>query len=114
MTVYAGQLEAIVARLQAGAPKGARLLFAITSPMICQAQADHDVMWLNAQAAAIMQKHGVATVDLHAAVTGKCGAAPQVSCLGVAHCFCPHCSPVGYKWIADSTIAPAIKGQLGL
>ena len=64
------------------------------------------------QAAAIMAEHAVPTVDLHAAITGKCGRAPVSSCFNMTGCFCPHCSgrPAGqgYDWLATSTIVPAI------
>ena len=110
MTVYASQLDAIATRLSTWAStRGTKLLFGITSPMICNLRADQDVQWLNVQAAAIMARHKIATVDLHAAVVGKCGPAPQPSCASFGEgCFCPHCSDPGYSWIANSTIAPAI------
>ena len=37
----------------------------------------------NVKAAAIMAKAGYPTVDLHSAVTGKCGAVPQASCFNM-------------------------------
>lgn len=113
MTVYQSQLDQLTARLvQWAAPRGTKLLFAITSPVICRLQSDNDVRWLNVQAQQVMARHGVATVNLHDAVTGECGEAPQPSCLGVKDCFCPHCAPKGYEWLAQSTVAPAIRALL--
>ena len=113
MTVYAAQLEAITLRLAARQrAAGGALLFAVTSPMLCAARADADVAWLNVQARAIMARHGVATVDLHGAVTAKCGAVPQAACFGADACFCPHCASAGYEWLANSTVAPAIRQLL--
>lgn len=61
---------------------------------------------------------GIPTVNLQSAIIDKCGAAPQQSCFGISHCFCPHCpnslarpSP-GYEWLAETTIAPAMKKVL--
>ena len=113
MDPYAAELESITLRLLARQRAvGGKLLFAITSPMICKPRADQDVSWLNVQAKTIMAKHGVKTVDLHQAVTTKCGAAPQASCFGAKECFCPHCASIGYEWLANSTIAPAIRQLL--
>jgi hypothetical protein len=115
MTVYAEQLGTIAAKLQqlqnAG---GGKLLFAITSPMLCKTQADADVSWLNEQAKAVMAKLGIPTVNLHDAVLAKCGPVPQSSCFGAKDCFCPHCAASGYEWLATSTVVPAIKGLLGM
>lgn len=68
-SVYPEQLESIVVRLKALAPDS-QLLFAITSPMICKADQDTALQYMNSQAAAIMAKHGIETVDLHAAIVG--------------------------------------------
>lgn len=110
-SVYPEQLESIVVRLKALAPDS-QLLFAITSPMICKADQDAALQYMNSQAAAIMAKHGIETVDLHAAIVGKCGPAPQAECFGEKECFCPHCINAGYQWLANSTIAPAISKLL--
>lgn len=86
--------------------------------MHCSAlQPDNDVRWLNQQARAIMDRRGIPMVDLHAAITRKCGTAPQASCFGSPGCFCPHCPAhggEGYKWLANSTIVPVLSKLLGL
>lgn len=110
MAVYASQLVNITARLQTYANvTGAKLLFAITSPMMADLVADQDVSELNRRAVGVMEAAGVPMVDLHAAVVGKCGSVPQSSCFGADDCFSPHCGPDGYEWLANSTIAPAIQ-----
>ena len=48
-----------------------------------------------AQAAAIMAKNNIPTVDLYKAITTKCGAVPQAECFGSKGCFCPHCPANG-------------------
>eukprot|EP00935_MAST-01C_sp_MAST-1C-sp1_P001878 g1878.t1 len=111
--VYAQELENITTRLVAHQKQsGGKLIFGITSPMICKEQADNDVQWLNEQAKQIMQKLGVQTVDMYGAVIGRCGKAPQQSCFGAKGCFCPHCASAGYEWLANSTIVPAIEEAL--
>lgn len=60
---YAPYLEKIVASLLASpALKSTKLLFAITSPDLCNAPIDHIQAQLNAQAAAIMEKNNIPTV----------------------------------------------------
>ncbi len=60
---YAPYLEKIVASLLAApALKTTKLLFAITSPDLCNAPIDHIQAELNAQAAAIMKKNNIPTV----------------------------------------------------
>jgi hypothetical protein len=66
---------------------------------------------LNVEAVKIMAKYNIPTVDLYAAITGHCGPVPQASCFGTKGEFCPHDiskTGVGYAWIANSTIVPAI------
>lgn len=58
-----------------------------------------------------MAQHGVSTVDLHAAIIGKCEAVPQETCFNMTCCFCPHCGQ-GYDWLATSTIVPALSKLL--
>ena len=63
------------------------------------------------QAASIMAKYSVPTVDLHAAVTGQCGEAPNPTCFNQSACFCPHCpqaNGVGYEFLAKHVLVPAI------
>lgn len=110
---YAPQLQQIATALQAWTQaRGAKLVFGLTSPMICNTTEDGCVLTHNAQAAAIMAQMAIPTVDLHAAVVAKCGPAPQASCFAEAGCFCPHCVPAGYQWLAESTVAPAIRALL--
>ena len=60
--------------LSAPALKKTKLLFAITSPDLCNAPIDDIQRSLNDQAAAIMAKNKIPTVDLYKAITKKCGA----------------------------------------
>jgi acyl-CoA thioesterase-1 len=113
MSVYAGELAQITIKLKAyAAATGAKLLFAITSPMMAKLEADNDVMELNRRAAMVMTDAAVPTVDLHSAVVAKCGPVPQASCLGMKDCFSPHCGAAGYEWIATDVIVPAIRNAL--
>ncbi len=73
---------------------------------------DGCVVNLNNQARAIMQELGIPTVDLHAAIVGKCGPAPQASCFNSTGCFCPHCAQVGYAFLGETVIAPALRALL--
>ena len=113
---YAPNLVKIVEYLQSAPQlKNTKLLFAITSPDLCNAPIDHIQQGLNAQAAAIMKQKGIPTVDLYKAITGKCGAVPQSECFGEKGCFCPHCAKnggLGYAWLANTTIVPAITALL--
>jgi hypothetical protein len=109
---YAPYLQQIVDHLQsAPALAKTKLLFAITSPDICNAPIDAIQVELNAQAKVIMAKAGIPTVDLYAAITGECGKVPQAQCFGAVGCFCPHCygnNQLGYQWLTNTTIVPAI------
>jgi hypothetical protein len=78
-TNYIQPLATITERLKA---LNTTLLFAITSPMLCDASQDDIVMLINTQAAALMQQEGIPTVNLHDAITKKCGPVPQASCFG--------------------------------
>lgn len=113
---YAPYLKKIVAYLQsAPALKNTKLLFAITSPDLCNAALDAIQVGLNKQAAAIMAEAGIPTVDLYKAITGKCGPVPQAECFGSKGCYCPHCPAnggLGYSWLANNTIVPAINKLL--
>jgi hypothetical protein len=109
---YSSEIAALAQGLigKVGAPK---LIFGITSPMLCNATIDRTISQeLNPAAAAIMEEAGIKTVDLYEAVTGKCGAVPQASCFNLTGCFCPHCNSDGYNFLAQSTIAPAIRAAL--
>ena len=118
---YAGELVQIADKLTkyvqntpAGEQK-AKLLFALTSPMLCDAGSNAIVVELNKQAAKIMANYTISTVDPYKAIVGKCGAVPQAACFGSNGCFCPHCpghGGAGYSWLANTTLAPAIRSLL--
>ena len=112
--VYAAQLEKITETLIATQPQ-AKILFALTSPYMCAAQNDGCVVNLNNQAAAIMKKHNIPTINLHDTVVAECGLAPNSTCFGVHNCFCPHCAgggAPGYHFITDKVIVPALTALL--
>lgn len=112
-SVYANELEQIVVVLKGlYAGRKTQLLFALTSPMMCDVHADGNVMTLNVEAAEVMQRHGVATVDAHTALVDQCGPVPQDSCFGVGKCFCPHCPGAGYAWLAENVFAPKLRELL--
>lgn len=112
-TVYPGELEQIVVGLKGiYAASKTKLLFALTSPMLCNVNADGNVRALNNQASAIMQKHGIPTLDNHSPIVQKCGAVPTSSCFSAHNCFCPHCSGAGYSWLAENVIAPELRKML--
>jgi len=111
---YAPYLDLIAGRLAAMLPR-TKVIFGLTSPELCSAATDAIVQANNVQAAAIMAKHGIPMVDMHKAIVGKCGPAPQAFCFGSKGCFCPHCPAddgLGYAWLANTTIAPAIRPLL--
>merc|ERR1712039_253676 len=114
--VYAAQLEKITQMLIEKEPQ-AKLLFALTSPSLCSAAGDGSVVNLNNQAATIMNKYKIPTINLHNAVVGECGPPnPASACWGIKGCFCPHCSAgkegQGYDWLANNTIVPGIRTLL--
>lgn len=114
ITNYAPYLDKIAGRLAAMIPK-TKVIFGLTTPELCSAATDAIVQHNNVEAAAIMSKHGIPMVDMHKALVDKCGAAPQASCFGSNGCFCPHCpanNGLGYAWLANTTIAPAIRQLL--
>jgi len=109
-SVYAAQLEIITQKLMAAEPQ-AKLLFALTSPSMCDATGDGCVVNLNNQAAAIMAKYKIPTINLHDPVVAHCGPPPQMSCFNTSHCFCPHCAgggAPGYVFLVDKVIVPAL------
>ena len=131
--LYSTQLSQITQQLVAWAAAHngrTKLLFALTSPMICNKTSDDDVAWLNVQATTIMARFDVPIVDLRAPIIGKCGPPPQPTCFGLADGFCPHCiggnqtedgvyfaTPNatfgGYAWLARTAIAPTVRALLG-
>jgi hypothetical protein len=111
---YASELASLMMGLVERAAKdGTQLLFALTSPMLCNATVDKIISsHLNPSASALTTALGVPTVDLYAAVVQKCGPVPQASCFDLAGCFCPHCNDAGYAFLANQTIAPSIRRLL--
>lgn len=108
---YLPFLKDIVSRLKQLTTGKTKLLFAITSPMLCNKAIDNIQVELNTQAATLMAAEGIPTVDLHSAITTKCGPVPTAACFGETGCYCPHCPP-GYSWLANSTISPVIQALL--
>lgn len=110
---YLPYLEKIVDRLvQIREELGVKLLFGLTSPEMCDASQDDIVLNLNRQAAQLMARNSVPTVDMHGDVIFECGQPPQDTCLGKEGGGCPHYSGDGYKWIAENSLAPAFKSVL--
>ena len=110
---YAPYLEKIASRLSTlvQTNPSTKLLFGLTTPEMCDDSLDVTVRSNNAHAAAIMEKHGIPTVDLHAPIIAQCGASPQPTCFNQSQCFCPHCpmaDGVGYEWLARNVVVPAI------
>ena len=108
---YGPYLDKIAQRLAGMMPR-TKVVFGLTSPEMCSATTDAIVVGNNKVAAAIMAKYSIPTVDMHAPIVNKCGAPPQMACLGQKNCFCPHCPGVGYEFIANTTITPAIRKLL--
>ena len=88
VSAYVPYLEKIATRL---AQLNTAVIFGITTPELCSASSDQVVQHNNVAAVAIMTKLGIKTVDMHSAITAKCGDAPQTECFGSKGCFCPHC-----------------------
>eukprot|EP00927_Polykrikos_kofoidii_P060828 TRINITY_DN55736_c0_g1_i1.p1 TRINITY_DN55736_c0_g1~~TRINITY_DN55736_c0_g1_i1.p1 ORF type:complete len:325 (-),score=49.15 TRINITY_DN55736_c0_g1_i1:173-1147(-) len=112
-SVYLPELEKIVQRLTAKY-KGlkTKLVFALTSPMLCDASADAFVSARNVVVANLMSRYGVQVIDPHSAIVDKCGSAPQQSCFGIAKCFCPHCPTAGYVWLSKMFFEPFLRSIL--
>lgn len=112
-TVYPGELLNITTRLVNFSQQiGAKLLFGLTTPMLNDATIDNVIEnTLNTAAAQIMEANKITYIDLHKAITDKCGLAPQPSCFNSTGCWSPHCPP-GYSWLAANYIAPAIRSAL--
>jgi hypothetical protein len=117
--VYPAELRQIATRLKtfcAGAGK-CSLLFALTSAMLCNVQANTNVAGLNLAARAIMHDLAIPTADLQTEIVQKCApqGLPVKSCFNISGCVCPHCpnslarpSP-GYEWLAETVIVPALQ-----
>lgn len=113
-TLYLPQLTTIVQMLTNWTktrPNPPKLIFGLTSGMICNVAEDGCVVTLNNGAKQIMEQYSIPTVDLHEAVVNQCGPAPQASCFNQTGCFCPHCAPIGYEFLA-SVISPVIRNTL--
>eukprot|EP00051_Salpingoeca_urceolata_P023092 m.387898 g.387898 ORF g.387898 m.387898 type:complete len:336 (-) comp20066_c18_seq4:26-1033(-) len=106
---YAPYLAKIVAKLKTWGVK--KLLFAITSPMLCDAHINAIDVQNNEQAVAIMKANDIPTVDLYQPIIDECGDVPTTQCFNLTGCWCPHCPP-GYSWLANSTIVPALRNLL--
>jgi acyl-CoA thioesterase-1 len=115
-TVYPSELTAIAKKVVAFAnalPKRAKVIFALTTPYLCDASIDNTIAHtLNTNASAIMKQLGIQLVDLHTPIVAACGAPPVQECFGISGCFCPHCPGAGYQYIVTTTIAPAIRAAL--
>ena len=114
---YAPYLEKIAAKLAALALAQPRmkLLFGITTPEMCDKGLDDTVVANNIDAAKIMARHGIPTVDMHTPIVAQCGPSPQPKCFNQSQCFCPHCpmnDGVGYEFLAKEVIAPRIRALL--
>ena len=110
---YAVELAEVADKLVAYTKAmGSKLVFTTTTPFICTAQQDGCVQTLNGWAFDIMSARGIPVIDTYTAVIAACGKAPQASCFGAAQCWCPHCGDAGYKWLAGSVVAPALRAML--
>ena len=107
---YAAELATLLASLARSVP---RVVFAVTSPMMCNASIDAVISGtLNPAARLVAADAGITdSVDLYAAVTRACGPVPQASCFGQVGGFCPHSNDAGYAYLA-SVIAPVIRAAL--
>eukprot|EP00591_Stephanopyxis_turris_P010956 CAMPEP_0195511854 /NCGR_PEP_ID=MMETSP0794_2-20130614/4022_1 /TAXON_ID=515487 /ORGANISM="Stephanopyxis turris, Strain CCMP 815" /LENGTH=370 /DNA_ID=CAMNT_0040639525 /DNA_START=36 /DNA_END=1148 /DNA_ORIENTATION=+ len=106
---YKKELSEIAEKLKSWATNhGTKILFVMTSPMMCDVDKDQTVQSLNNEAKSIMQRFGIQTLDVHKPIVDKCGPVPSHSCFDYEDCFCPHCGTAGYEFIANTTIAPAI------
>ena len=78
-SVYPGQLRDITTRLlaYAAANPPTRVVYALTTPYLCDAGIDRTInATLNAAARSIMAAAGVTVLDPYAAIRGHCGGAP--------------------------------------
>lgn len=115
----------------------AQVVYAITTPFLCSVDIESVIAGtLNTAATSIMKSLNIPLIDLHTPIINKCGqvpisvcalflapntthiharlctVAPQ-DCFGIKNCFCPHCPGAGYEFLANTTIAPAIRALLG-
>eukprot|EP00756_Hemistasia_phaeocysticola_P052559 Hpha_TRINITY_DN27811_c0_g1::TRINITY_DN27811_c0_g1_i1::g.194111::m.194111 len=119
-SVYSGELRQIAERLNDFATKaGSKLVFALTTPVVCSIVQTGCVETLNNEARAIMTDLKIPILDQFTPVLDACGPLPQPACFGQTNCFCPHC-PVaksatwgsGYEYLVNTTIGPAVRAML--
>ena len=111
-SVYPNQLSQIADSLKASLPSATKIVFALTTPMVCNLNSDFNVRYLNKQASSIMSVRGIQVVDLHTPISKECGPIPQSSCFNQTNCFCPHCPGSGYNWLVNTTIEPFMRSLL--
>lgn len=115
-SVYPSELTSIgkkIASFANSLPSPAKVIFALTTPFLCDSSIDTTIEHtLNQNASGIMKQLGIQVVDLHQPIVDKCGVAPVQSCFNISGCFCPHCPGAGYQYLVNSTIAPAIRAAL--
>eukprot|EP01047_Picozoa_sp_COSAG01_P002365 COSAG01_NODE_63_length_29632_cov_270.650662_14_plen_463_part_00 len=110
MSVFPAQIAQLGQTLKSWAQQsGTKLLFGVTTPMLGDARADQDVSSLNAAAKQAMDRLGIPTVDMHAAIIAKCGTPPQKQCFGINGCFNPHCETALSKLAEGSASAECLK-----
>jgi hypothetical protein len=115
MSVYPAQIAQLGQTLKSWAQQsGTKLLFGVTTPMLGDARADQDVSSLNAAAKQAMDRLGIPTVDMHAAIIAKCGTPPQKQCFGINGCFNPHCETALTKLAEGYASAEFIRSVLGM
>jgi hypothetical protein len=111
---YLGKIASKLVALSRDHP-GVKVLFGLTTPEMCDGALDDRVMANNADAAKVMATYGIPTVDMHAPIIRQCGRSPQPACFNQTGCFCPHCpmaEGVGYEWLAEHVVVPAIRERL--
>eukprot|EP01060_Flectonema_neradi_P010185 TRINITY_DN17301_c1_g1_i2.p1 TRINITY_DN17301_c1_g1~~TRINITY_DN17301_c1_g1_i2.p1 ORF type:complete len:322 (+),score=53.02 TRINITY_DN17301_c1_g1_i2:44-967(+) len=97
-SVYPGQLSQIADAIKEALPS-TKIVFALTTPMVCNLDSDYNVQYLNKRATEIMTDRNIEVVDFHTPIANECGPIPQASCFNQTNCFCPHCPGVGYNWL---------------
>ena len=86
---YAAELANITDRLIAfGATSNAKLVFAATTPYMCNATQNGCVLNLNNQAAAVMAARNIPVLKTYDSIVSQCGQPPNQSCFGDTGCYC--------------------------
>ena len=112
--VYDSELEIIVQRLLSLAPQ-AKFLFAITTPVPFNSTQNQYVLDHNRNATALMAKYGIPVLDMYTAVIIECGQPPYTECyisLNTPQFNSVHYTALGYEYLAQQWIAPAIQSML--